>query len=226
MKRKKKEQDSKREREREVSRQREQSERERERTLREVKRGEYQTEYLTLLKEKVRDPEASWTKTRKVLENEPRFSGIPLTPQEKEDLFREHTRKLMDARRNDFESLIRERVESGAISLGSVEFEEKVKKQLREDPRYEKLNKDEREYSFKTVMRQLKADAFKKLETLLLESKNTGIITRHTQKTGEKFEHLKTLLKNDKRYFELDDFPEEREKFVGSFLDRTVAKEK
>jgi hypothetical protein len=90
------EEESKREREREVSKQREQEQKEKDRVLREVKREEYETEILTLLKEKIRDPEASWTKSKKILELEPRFAKNPLTMHEKEDLFRKHTRKLMD----------------------------------------------------------------------------------------------------------------------------------
>jgi len=125
----------------------------------------------------------------------------------------------MDLRRSDFEALLRERIESAQVKLNVKDFAA-VKDHLREDPRYEKVEKEDREYIFKTVLRQVKNERFKSFDAFLTESRNTGYIARNTPTSGPKFDHVKELLQHDLRYSELDLFPEERDKAIVDYIQR------
>jgi len=209
------------ERERETQRFREKELRERERIQRKNREQESITNYQILLREKIRDSEASWTRSRKGLEEDPRWKECDLTVDMKEKFFREHVKMLQDAQVNDFRTLLAEKGKVGAINLTTKDFEQ-VKSKLRDDPRYERVSPTERRNIFERFLRDLQRGFIEEFKELLTENKNEGNISSKSETSGYKFEKLKGLLQVDKRYTQLDAIPEERERVMVSFIQKVL----
>jgi hypothetical protein len=71
-----------------------------ERVRQKIRRKEASSSYQALLVEKIRDPEASWTESKPILERDPqkRASNPDLEPADKEKLFRDHVKSLYEVR--------------------------------------------------------------------------------------------------------------------------------
>jgi len=128
-----------------------------------------------LYREKIRDPEASWTKSRQLLNSEPRFASSELTMDLKEKVFRDHIKMLKDERLNDFKSLLNEIVAKEQITL-TTEWEI-AKEHIKKDPRFERINREERKDVYERFMRDQKRNAIQEFRQLLKECKNLGTIT-------------------------------------------------
>jgi len=152
------------------------------------------------------------------LENDPRFQVPTLTNEEKESAFREHVKKLMEDQLKNYRLLLRELSETGQINLTSTDFDS-LKKFMEGDARYEKLHKEDRKFLFDAFVQELKKEAFQVFQGFLKESKLEGVITSKSSSSGPKFEALKGILKNDKRFSTLDPFPEERDRIIVSFIE-------
>ncbi|KNC78333.1 hypothetical protein SARC_09230 [Sphaeroforma arctica JP610] len=151
----------------------------------------------------------SWRVAKEDLRNDSRWRDCGLSADEKEALFREHTRKLDDKAAARYHNLI----ESYLNLKLDTPFEE-VAKHIEGDPRYERFrseDKDERKNEFERYMVQKKKMALKDFKNLLLETKQINYKTQSEilQNPGV-VEHIKSILKQDKRYIDLDCFREER----------------
>ena len=195
-----------RERERETQKERERSERERRMLLEKTKLEESVTTYKIMLRERIRDPQASWTESKKVLAMDPRYNDLYLSTDDKEDLFRDYTKGLLEVTPLEFQylfdqeqigafrSLLREATQKGRLQLGASSFDD-IKGYIAQDPRYERISGSERQAAFEKYLRDLKREAFDDFKSLLRESKNTGLISSQSATSGEKFESIKNLLK-------------------------------
>jgi len=209
--------DAIKEREKKVREMRETEERERRQSIRSQDEQQNTTQFKTMLREKIRDPEASWTKSRKILETDPRWN-ISLHTDEKEKIFRQHCKDLAVEYQNNFKTLLREQSETGKITLATKKFEE-IKEFIKEDPRYERLFSDERRKSFDEFLSELKKEIIDQFKELLKESKNIGMITSKTPKSGPQYDHINELLRNDKRYKRLNPMVKERDQAFAEFID-------
>jgi len=222
-KRRRREEIAMKEREKETQKLREKELRDRERVHQRQKENEEVTDFQILLREKIRDPEASWSKNRRVLEEDTRWlSELPMDI--RENLFREHTKMLRESQSNDFRTLLADCAKVGTIDLTTTDFEQ-VKLKLRDDPRYEQVSPSERRAIFERFLRDLKRSFIEEFKELLTENKNEGNVSSKSSTSGPKFEKLRGLLLRDKRYSQLDAIPEEREKVLIRFIQQVLEKQ-
>ncbi|CAN8258729.1 unnamed protein product [Cochlearia groenlandica] len=151
------EEDKLRERERELRKRKEREVLEVERVRQKIRRKEAVASYQSLLVEKIRDPEASWTESKPKLERDPqkRASNPDLDLADKEKLFRDHIKTLYERCAHDFKSLLAEVLSSSeAAAAASEQTEEgktvlnswsKAKQVLKPDIRYKKMPRNDRE---------------------------------------------------------------------------------
>jgi len=152
------------------------------------------------------------------LEVDSRYQSPELSSETKERLFREHTKSVMELRMNEFMALLQEQAQMGNIGLDKKEYDS-IKEYIREDPRYERVHREDKKPLYDRFLRDLKRSAFNDFRELLKESKNIGHITSKSNVTKTKFDNLKNLMKVDKRYAALDVFADEREKELVSFIE-------
>jgi len=220
--RKRREETALKERERETQKLREKELRDRDRVQQRQREHQEVTNFQILLREKIRDPEAFWSKSRRILEEDSRWnSDLPMELREK--IFREHTKMLQEAQANDFRNLLSDYAKVGTIDLTTTDFEQ-VKHKLRDDLRYEKVSPSERRIVFDKFLRELKRNIIEDFKELLTENKNEGNISSKSTTSGPKFEKLKNLLKIDKRYTQLNSIAEEREKVLIKFVEQVLEK--
>ncbi|CAM8954053.1 unnamed protein product [Rhodiola kirilowii] len=152
-KNKRQEREKLRERERELRKRKEREEEEIERMRLKVRRKEAVSSYQALLVEVIKDPQASWTESRPKLEKDPqgRASNPELESSELEKLFREHVNMLLERCASDFKVLLTEAL-TGEVASHESEDGKTVynswstaKEFLRNDPRYAKMPRKERE---------------------------------------------------------------------------------
>jgi len=124
----------------------------------------------------------------------------------------------MEERVNDFRSLLREYYETEHITITSNDFEE-IKPLIRDDPRYEKIQREDRKFIFDKFVKDSKLQCFQQFRELLQESKNIGHISSKSSTSGPKFDNLKKLLSTDKRYVRLEPFAKDREKSMTDFIE-------
>jgi hypothetical protein len=222
-KRKQREEAIKRQREKEVQRMREKEDNYRHHALSKQKQEEEMIDFQTLLKERIRDPEASWSKSRATLEADYRYQTDYLTTEQKEKAFRDHLRNLLADQITNYKNLLRESYQKGHITLATKKFDD-IREYICDDPRYEKLYSDDRRFIFTAFLKELKEEAFESFREFLKESKNTGILTSKSATAGPKFETLKELLHTDRRYKTLDPCEEERDEEIIRFIKNLGAK--
>jgi len=221
-KRKKREETALKEREREAQKLREKELRNRDRIQQKSRDQEGVTNFQILLKEKIRDPDASWTKNRRKLEEDPRWT-LELPLEIKERIFRDHVKTLQEDQANEFRNLLAECAKVGTIDLTTKDFE-KVKQKLRDDPRYESISSSEKRAVFDRFLRDLRRNLIGEFLELLTENKNEGNISSKSTTTGPKFEKIKSLLKVDKRYTQLNVIAQEREQVLINFIEKVLDK--
>jgi len=147
------EEDKLRERERELRKRKEREVQEVERVRQKIRRKEASSSYQALLVEKIRDPEASWTESKPILERDPqkRASNPDLEPADKEKLFRDHVKSLYERCVHDFKALLAEALSSEAATLQTEDGKTALnswstaKQVLKPDIRYSKMPRQDRE---------------------------------------------------------------------------------
>ena len=93
-----------------------------------------------LLADMVRNADAVWKETKKLLHKDSRWELVEALPrEEREKLFEEHVEALLQKNRDQFHKLLEETSE---ITLTSKWKE--VKKLIKEDPRYSKFSSSDR----------------------------------------------------------------------------------
>lgn len=90
--------------------------------------------------------------------------------------------------------MLREAAEKQTIGVGAKDLNS-VKELFRDDPRYEKVRREDREYLFRDFMRDLKKEAWDDFRLMLKESKSDGYVSRMTPTSGPKFDQFKELIK-------------------------------
>lgn len=178
--------------------------------------SELATNFVILLKEKIKDPEPRWSKVKTLLEGDLRYEALT-NSELKEKLFREHVKNLLESRVNDFKNLLFDAAKMGKLTLQTPNLES-IENYLRKDPRYVTVEKEDRGLIFQNFMKDLKKTALQAFKELLVESLKSGLISWKTKTNGPEFEKLNSLLKPDPRYSVLDPVPQEREKELIDYI--------
>ncbi|KAL2641453.1 hypothetical protein R1flu_009040 [Riccia fluitans] len=159
------------EREREMRKRKEREEQEVERVRAKARRKDAITSYKELLKEKIKDPEASWTEARPKLEKDPlgRATNPELDLSDRERLFREHTNEIFDRCVREYRVLLADVITTEAVQKHAEEDKHiltswsDAKKLLKPDTRYGKMPRRDRELWWRRyaedVQRRMKAAA-------------------------------------------------------------------
>jgi hypothetical protein len=90
--------------------------------------------------------------------------------------------------------MLREAAEKEIIGV-TVKDLNSVKDLFRDDVRYERVRREDREYLFRDFVRDLRKEAWDDFRLLLKESKVDGYISRLTPTSGKKFDQFKDLIK-------------------------------
>eukprot|EP00124_Ichthyophonus_hoferi_P002270 Ihof_evm5s148 gene=Ihof_evmTU5s148 len=151
----------------------------------EKEKASYQKEeglnlYRSLLLDLVRKPNLSWTEGRHRLRDDSRYRRCGLEIEEKERLFRDHVRALMDKRAGPFCALIDE-----VPGLQLTSTWDDVKSKIENDSRYERFGSSdrEREAEFRFHMREKMRQAKLDFKSFLRE---TRLISYKTMQEVEK----------------------------------------
>jgi transcription elongation regulator 1 len=166
--------------------------------------------------------ELTWKEAKKILKRDSRWSYCkPLEKEKKEALFDEHMNKFRAKKRDLFYQLLDDTAAS--ISLKSSTWKE-VKKMIKADPRYEKIQqsdsfKMEKEFEVYLNERfQKSKDDFKELLA------QTKLITYKTHTTLKEqpghMKELEELLSNDKSWIVLNCAPEERKQMLLEYIEQ------
>ncbi|CAA0808371.1 Pre-mRNA-processing protein 40C [Striga hermonthica] len=159
-----------RERERSLCKRKEREEQEVERVRRKAHRKEAIESYQALLVETIKDPQASWTESKPKLEKDPqeRAANPHLDKSDLEKLFREHVKTLYERCMVEFKGLLADVITEEAAAAGQETEGKKTvvtswstaKQVLKNDPRYNKMPRKERETLWRQhaegIMRKLK----------------------------------------------------------------------
>lgn len=182
------------------------------------KREEAMRHFTGLLADLVRSTELPWKEVKKIIKKDSRYDLCDaLSKDEREKLYNEHIDELAKKKREKFREMLNELPNIKA----STSWKE-VKKLVREDPRYTKFSSSSEkcEKEFKDYLRDkvvLAKAAFRELlqETKLLTHKTFDTIRENPNHMKE----IEEILKNDKRYLDLDDIAETRTEIIYSHLE-------
>ena len=174
--------------------------------------------FKALLTDMVRTADAEWKDTKKALRKDPRWEQ-ELDRDEKERLFDEHVNLLGKKRKMAFHALLGEH-----CTLKSTWKE--VKKEIKSDPRFEKIFSSERkrdlEGEFEMYMKDKYHSAKAELKELLKETKLITYKSLQTIRESEEQHHLRDIekiLQKDTRYLLLDVIPGERSKILMDYIE-------
>ncbi|CAF3434386.1 unnamed protein product [Rotaria socialis] len=174
--------------------------------------------FKALLTDMVRTPDAEWKETKKNLRKDSRWDQ-DIDRNEKERLFEEHISLLEKKRKTAFHNLLSEH-----CTLTSSWKD--VKKNIKSDPRFEKICSNERKRDLEKEFENYIKDKYQTAKTDFKELlKETKVITYRSLQTireSEEQNHLRDIekiLQKDKRYLLLDVIPEERSKILMDYLE-------
>lgn len=175
--------------------------------------------FQALLTDLIRHPDFTWKETKKILKKDSRYELVSsLEKPERERLFDEHIDHLILKKKENFWQMMRE---CKAITLDS-NFKD-VKKQLQEDPRYSKYSSSERkcEKQFNEYLKELASKAKLAFRELLMETKRITdkSFALARDKESDHLNEIEQLLKQDKRYTDLNSFPEDRKDILFAYLE-------
>ncbi|GER42023.1 pre-mRNA-processing protein PRP40 [Striga asiatica] len=155
-----------RERERSLRKRKEREEQEVERVRRKAHRKEAIESYQALLVETIKDPQASWTESKPKLEKDPqgRAANPHLDKSDLEMLFREHVKTLYERCMVEFKGLLADVITEAAAQETEgktvITSWSTAKQVLKNDPRYNKMPRKERE----SLWRRHAEDILRKLK--------------------------------------------------------------
>ncbi|XP_063900385.1 transcription elongation regulator 1-like [Zophobas morio] len=179
------------------------------------KRDEGVETFKNLLRDVIRKHDICWNDAKEKLKQDSRWN-CGLTREEKEKYFYQHLRLLNEKLASAFWKLIDETKE---IALTSEWVN--VRPLICDDFRFEKFGDDrKREAEFRYYMRQKVKQAkidFKQLlrETKLITHKTKNVIAKDPRELSE----IEKVLKNDKRYGDLDCIAQERSILLLEYID-------
>lgn len=162
------------------------------------KRDEAMRHFSALLADLVRNADLTWKEVKKQLRKDHRWELVEqLEREDRERLFNDHIDQLSKKKRDKFREMLDE-----IPKLSLIASWKDVKKQVRDDPRYQKYNSNDKcEREFRDYLKDKTIEAKTAFRELLLECK---LITHKSFETiKENPGHLKDveeILKNDKRY--------------------------
>lgn len=161
------------------------------------KRDEAMRHFSALLADLVRNADLTWKEVKKQLRKDHRWELVEqLEREDRERLFNDHIDQLSKKKRDKFREMLDE-----IPKLSLIASWKDVKKQIRDDPRYQKYNSNDKcEREFRDYLKDKTIEAKTAFRELLLECK---LITHKSFETvKENAGHLKDIeeiLKNDKR---------------------------
>ena len=164
--------------------------------------------------------ELSWKEAKKILKRDSRWSYCKILEKEKkEQLFEEHMSRFRAKKRDLFHQLLDD---TSGVALNSTWKE--VKKLIKSDSRYEKLQQSESfklEKEFENYINEKYQKAkqdFKELlmQTKLITYKSFGMIKESPQHLKE----IEDLLSKDKSYLVLECASEERKKLLLEYVEQ------
>ncbi|KAH6768386.1 pre-mRNA-processing protein 40C [Perilla frutescens var. frutescens] len=147
------EEDKLKERERALRKRKEREEQEVERVRQKARRKEAVESYHSLLVETIKDPQASWSESKLKLEKDPqgRVANPHLDKSDFEKLFREHVKSLQERCAQEFRVMLAEVITQEAAAQETEDGKtiltswSTAKQLLKNDPRYNKMPRKERE---------------------------------------------------------------------------------
>jgi len=208
----KKTDDSIRGREREIGKWREREKREMLKKKATLVREEGIAGLKSLYSETIKKPDASWRENRKKFELDARFSVTELTIEEKEKIFRDHTKQLFENRKREFRGMLVELQQTGKLNLSSTWSS--ISPLILSQKRYSLLTEEkEREQVFDSLMKEVVSKARQEFQQLLREKK-----IFITSTSGPQYERARKMLEGDKRWKQFDSLPsQERDKLMLEF---------
>eukprot|EP00123_Amoebidium_parasiticum_P015107 comp22791_c1_seq1/m.35697 comp22791_c1_seq1/g.35697 ORF comp22791_c1_seq1/g.35697 comp22791_c1_seq1/m.35697 type:complete len:349 (-) comp22791_c1_seq1:270-1316(-) len=214
--RKEREEASLRERERQVRASRQELKKDLEKEKANYLKEEGLNMYKDLLRDSIRKADMGWTEGKNKIRDDRRYKDCGLDIDEKERLFREHVRGLMEKTARPFRQLIDE---TPGLKLTSTW--EEVRPKIEDDARYERFGGSdrERESEFRMHMREKMKQARADFRSLLRE---TRFITHKSRREVAKDRRALTaiiqILENDKRYIDLDCVTSDRDEILADYL--------
>ncbi|XP_063709217.1 transcription elongation regulator 1 isoform X2 [Culicoides brevitarsis] len=161
--------------------------------------------------------DVTWKESKKALKKDSRYDMADmLSREEKETLFEEHINTLSKKKRDKFREMLEELPQ---FSLTSSWKE--IKRLIRDDPRYLKFNSSEKcEREFRDYVKDktmLAKTSFRELlsETKLITHKSYEMVRENPNHLKE----IEEILKNDKRYLDLDHLHHERSSILNNYLE-------
>ncbi|KAI1278094.1 Transcription elongation regulator 1 [Halotydeus destructor] len=220
---KEREEASLRERKREVEAQLQGSLRERDKEREQHKRVGCIENYNALLTDLIRSSDYSWREAKKILKKDHRWQSVEsLNREEREKLFQDHINKLEKKKRFLFHEMLSEISELDLHSSWK-----KIRKIVRNDPRYLKFSTSDRkcEQEFEEFMKEMLMNAKKEFLEFLKETK---ILTYKTKElidnSDQHLLEILSTLQNDKRYLILDEYEDERRDWLMKYIKELAEK--
>lgn len=182
-------------------------------------REEAQQHFIALLHDMVRDPDATWRKTKKQLREDGRWEVASLIEaEEKEKMFNEHILSLANKRKKAYRKLLDE---CEVVTLTSSWKE--VRRKIKHDPRYSKFadHDKEREAEYQNYLKENVSNAKSEFRQLLREIKCISHKSKDILKgaTGDgHMREIRQFITNDKRGLMLDDIPEDRDRILNEYI--------
>jgi len=178
---------------------------------------EAEQHFKALLVDMVRNPDQTWSDTKRQLKKDNRWDLAKLLSRdEKERHFSSHIDSLNKKRKVTFKKLLEE---TAGIKL-TTKWKE-AKKLIKHDPRFAKFSSSDRkrEHEYEEYQKSRFVTAKGDLRELLKESK---FITHKTQAELDANSHhlrkIKSLLENDKRYLILSCIKTQRDEVIKNFI--------
>jgi hypothetical protein len=168
-----------------------------------------------------------WRDAKETLRVDPRWDAVrSLRTNDKEDLFRSHIEVLVEKRKTAFYQLM-----DSCAAIALTTTWEEVRPLVSDDPRFEKFSDDDkdREDAYVQYLKERKERSFTEFGELLVETKGITHVswaTINEDVRAGKCTHMNALiqaLQLDKRYEELDGFPNERADALSLHLQERAA---
>eukprot|EP01119_Soliformovum_irregulare_P003348 TRINITY_DN1378_c0_g1_i13.p1 TRINITY_DN1378_c0_g1~~TRINITY_DN1378_c0_g1_i13.p1 ORF type:complete len:515 (+),score=220.97 TRINITY_DN1378_c0_g1_i13:401-1945(+) len=218
-KKKDREEAAKKEREQQVSKTRQVETREREKVAGRSRDQENTILFQVMLREEIRDPRASWSRSRKILEADSRWESSHIPTEMKEKLFRDHLKNIQAERAAEFRSLLADKAD--------IDFDSRfddIRHRIIDDPRYDSVDSEERREIFEKFRRDFKKKCYDDFDDMLTESHRIGHVTSKSVTHGKPFENLVNLISTDKRWQKMKDFESDRESMLIEFIEKLKKK--
>jgi len=209
-KRRKLEEEVKKDREREVLLQRDRDEKKIARERERLEREQEVRNFSSLLAEHVHDTSIKWSKVKRKLGHDPRFTTRILKQADKERLFSERLHSLKGKLQSQFGQLLRESLH---IDINSQWFE--VRPTVQQDVRFNTVDERTREEIFNRFLQDMKSETEKDFINMCLGFEK---ITKDSPTEGKDYDMIKSMLRGDPRWKRLNPIPELRDHLLKGYI--------